>query len=385
MTNRTDDLIRTLAEAPPERWRVSIFLPTQRTGPQTRQNPIRFGNLVDEAERQIREHDEGLRREFEQMLEPARALVEDDSFWNDQKGGLAVFLDRDEMRTIRVPDELSERCVVNERFHLKPLLPRLTGDRSYHLLALSRNHVRLFECTRDTVEQLEQGDIPASIEDALGHEVEKDSLQAHVQHRQGGPGQIRFHGHGKGDDDRANELLSFLQKVDAGVHDRIAGRDTPLVLAGVDEVTAVFRENSRLGDRIVDESVSGNPDELDDRRLHDLSWPLVEASLGEDLDRAREEYARLAGTGRTLDDVQAVLEATNAGRVRTLLVAIDDERWGRMDEDENAIEIHDEQRPGDEDLVDRAANLGQRRGADVIFSVTQDMPNQAPLAAILHD
>ncbi|HKK72976.1 MAG TPA: hypothetical protein VKA86_17380 [Candidatus Krumholzibacteria bacterium] len=379
------DLIRALRDAPPRRWRVSLFMPTHRTGNQVRQDPIRFGNLVDEAERQIRAcEDDGLPRAFEAMLRPARDLVGDQDFWNRQNGGLAVFLDPDGMEMIQVPDELTERCVVNERYHVKPLLPRLTGNAEYFVLTLSRNDVRLLGCTRDTVEVLPQGEIPSSLEEALGREVEHESLQGHIVHRQGGPGQLTFHGHGKGDDDRAEELLSFLQKVDAAVSDRIASQSGPVVLAGTDAVTSVYRRNSRLAERIVERTVTGSPDDHNPVELHDRSWPIVEATLDGPFERARSEHARLAGTGLTADQLEEVLAAVSEGRVRTLMVAIDDERWGRMDPETQVVEVHERQYPGDEDLVDRAAVLGRARGADVVYTVTADMPGRRPLAAVLH-
>ena len=382
--DRTKKLIRTLLDAPEKRWRVSILMPTHRAGPEVRQDRIRFKNLVERAEEQIREREGSLSKEFEDMLEPARALVDDNEFWNHQEGGLAVYLDVDGLHELRVPDELTERCVVHERYHLKPLLPRLRGDGTYHVLALSRNDVRLLRCTRDTVERLDRGDIPRSLEDALGHEKERESLQGHISHRQGGAGVVQPHGHGEGDDDRAVELKSFLQKVDAAVDDRLASEPGPIVLAGVDEVAATFRKLSRMHDRIVADEVEGNPDETDDTDLHDRSWDLVEDAFDDDLDRAREQFAQLEGTGRTLQDPDDVLKATAEGRVRTLLVAIDDERWGRMDTDEHTVERHDEQQAGDEDLVDRAAVLGEKRGARVLFAVTQDMPGKRPLAAVMH-
>lgn len=379
------DLIVTLRDAPPLPWRVSLFMPTHRTGNQVRQDPIRFGNLVDEAEEQIRACEGGrLSAEFQEMLRPARDLIEDQDFWNRQNGGLAVFLDPDGMEVLQLPDEFTERCVVNERYHVKPLLPRLTGDTQYYVLTLSRNDVRLLRCTRDTVEQLPQGEIPASLEEALGREVEHESLQGHITHRQGGPGRLTFHGHGKGDDDRAEELVSFLQKVDAAVDDRLASKRGPVVLAGTDAVTSAYRKHSRLGARIVETTVSGSPDDHTDVELHDRSWPLVEATLDAPFERALSEYARLAGTGLTADRLEEVLTAVSEGRVRTLVVAIDAEHWGRLDSDTNTIETHETRHPGDEDLVDRAAVLGHGRGAEVVYAVTADMPGGRPLAAVLH-
>jgi len=44
--------------------------------------------------------------------------------------------------------------VVSDRFHLKPLLPLLTGDGRFYILALSQNQVRLLQGTRYSVRGL---------------------------------------------------------------------------------------------------------------------------------------------------------------------------------------------------------------------------------------
>ena len=40
-----------------------------------------------------------------------------------------------------------ELVVVSDNFHVKPLMPLLTGDNLFYVLALSQKEVRLIECT----------------------------------------------------------------------------------------------------------------------------------------------------------------------------------------------------------------------------------------------
>ena len=376
--------IQELLGAPPRHWRVSLFMPAHRAGPEVRQGPIRLRNLLREAETQLRACEDGLREEHQKMLEPASELIDDEDFWNQQEGGLALFLDEDGMQILQVPDELAERCVVSERFHLKPLLPRLVGDTTFYLLALSRNRVALHRASRDVIEEMDLGDIPESLEHALGFEKQHDSQQGHVGHRQGGAGHVQPHGHGEGDDDRARELRAFLHKVDAGLQERIGRRSGPILLAGVAEVVSTFRQGSRLADRILEPVVEGNVDAVSAKELHDRAWPLVEETLEDDLPAAVEEYRKHETSDRAVHGTAPVVKAAVEGRLRTVLVALDQERWGRIDEERHEVHEHDSQQPGDEDLVDRVAQLGRQRGARVVLAVAQDMPTDEPLAGILH-
>ena len=69
---------------------VSMYLPTHRLGPETQQDPIRLKNLLKQAEERLRNN--GLRRaDADNILGPARRLLNDRVFWQHQGDGLAVF------------------------------------------------------------------------------------------------------------------------------------------------------------------------------------------------------------------------------------------------------------------------------------------------------
>jgi hypothetical protein len=87
----------------------------------------------------------------EELLQPARRLLDDSSFWQYQAEGLAVFLAAGTLRTFRVPVPFAELVVVAPGFHVKPLLALLTGDGLFYVLALSQNQVRLLVGTRDHI------------------------------------------------------------------------------------------------------------------------------------------------------------------------------------------------------------------------------------------
>lgn len=380
----TPDHIRELIRREPRRWCVSITMPTHVAGQGIRQDPIRLKNLLTDAHRMLCATDAYTEESADALLQPARELLDDREFWRHQEGGLALYLDETGMTHFVVPDELSERCVVADRFHLKPLLPRLEGDGTFHILALSRNDVRLLRATRDTVAELDRGDIPASLEDALGHQVERETQQGRVARREGKSTEVATHGHGKGEDDREDELRTFLQRVDAAVHARLGGGHDPVVLAGVDEVTSVYRKLSKLGDRLCSDTISRNPDRDDIRELHDRAWALVEEIFDDNLEPALERMRELQDSDRVLTEIAQVVKAAREGRVETLIAAVDTERWGRFDRQRHEVLPHEEQQPGDVDLVDAAAQLGLRRGAKLVMAVQDDLPGNSPLAALLH-
>lgn len=327
---------------------VSVFLPTHRAGPDIRQNPVRLRNLLDDAERTLLA-DGGRRGDADELLAPARGLLDDYDFWQYQSDGLAVYLSGGSMRTLRVPLELDEETVVGPRFSLRPLLSLLTGDGRFLLLAVSQNRVRLFSGTRYTISELALGPIPASMAEALSLEESEPQLQLHTAGDAG-----MFHGHGAGEEVDKAAVERFLRAVAAGLRERVGADRRPLVVAAVGYYLPMFREVSDHP-AIVDGGVEGNPDELSTAQLHEAAWPVVAPVFGAARARAIERFHANVGTGRTATALRDVVLAAVDGQVDNLFVDASAPVWGRLDEASRVVERHDARMVGDDDLVDRAA------------------------------
>jgi len=365
--------------------RVSIFLPTHERGSETQQDPIRLSNLLDEAERSLK--DSGRGREAGHLLKPARDLLKDDDFWLHQGLGLALFLAPDGLRMFRLPIELREKVVVSDRFHVKPLLPLLTGDGRFHILALSQGRVRLFEASRDASRELDLHDVPASLRDVVGYDWEERSLQFHSAAAGaragagGGPGVV-FHGHGSAKDDTKPELRKYVHAVDRGVMRLLQNRSRPLVLAAVDYVAAMYRQETKYPN-VVEGVVEGNPDRRSADELRDEAWKLVEPQFQAARDAATSRYRELGGgkTGHTSDELEKVVPAAFAGRIQTLFVARDIEQWGRYDPETTQLTLHGKRAADDDDLLDVAAAETLARDGEIYALDAEDMPGSA-IAAV---
>ena len=138
---------------------VSVFLPTHRAGREVEQAPIRLKNLLRQATDALKT--DGVRApEIDRLLAPLRRLLDDRLFWQYQSDGLALFSRPGWWRSFRVPLDLPELAVVDDRFHVSPLLPLLVVDGHFFVLALSQNQIRLLEGTRDRVEEVDLPGVP---------------------------------------------------------------------------------------------------------------------------------------------------------------------------------------------------------------------------------
>jgi hypothetical protein len=363
---------------------VSLYQPAHRVGADTRtfaaQDPIRFKNLLREAERRLTAS--GQRpRDAQALLEPARALLDDPIFWQYQADGLAVFVAPGVMRTFRVPTTFEELVIVAPRFHLKPLVALLTGDGLFYVLTLSQNEVRLFAGTRDSLGAVEL-DGPRSLAEALRYDDPERQLQYHTGTPAAGDRRsAMFHGHGVGIDDAKVNILRFFQQVDRAVTGRLRGAPVPLVLAGVEYLLPIYREaNSHPG--LEREGLPGNPEGLRPDEIHARAWPLVKRRFEQALQDARARYAGLKGTGRTSTDPHEVVPAASDGRVDVLFVALGTRMWGSFAPGTRTVELSEE-RPGTTaDLLDLAAVQTILNRGTVYALPSTEMVDEAALAAI---
>jgi hypothetical protein len=162
---------------------------------------------------------------------------------------------------------------VDERFHIKPLLPLLSGDGHFYVLALSQNEIRLLQGSRDSVAVVDLVDVPESLADALRWDDPERQLQWHTGTGARADGRAAiFHGHGVGTDNTKTNILRYFQKVDDGICRILAEDPAPLVLAGVDYLLPIYRSASDYPN-LVEGAVTGSPEELSAANLHQAAWP----------------------------------------------------------------------------------------------------------------
>jgi hypothetical protein len=363
---------------------VSIFMPTHRAGTEIQQDPIRLKNLLGKAEEHLLAS--GLRTlEAKELLGPTQRLLWDGLFWRRQSDGLAMFLSPEEFSYYRLSLDFEELVVVSDRFHIKPLLPLLSGDGRFYALALSQNEVRLLQGTRYSVSEVDLERVPASLAEALRYDDPEKRLQFHTATRTpGGKGQrpAAFHGHGIGNDAKDN-ILRYFRKVDKDLQELLRDEQAPLVLAGVDYLLPIYREANSYP-HLVDEGIEGNPEELSAKDLHKQAWTIVQPCFLKAQREATALYRQLAGAGseQASDNLKEVVHAAYHGRVETLFVALDVQQWGSFDPGTNKVRLHQKAEPGDEDLLDFAAVQTLLNGGTVFTAELAKVPGEAPLAAV---
>jgi hypothetical protein len=356
---------------------------THRAGVEIQQDPIRLKNLLGEAEEVLVTM--GLRSpEAGELLEPAQELLGDYEFWQHQSDGLAIFLSLKLFRAYRFPLEFDELVVVTDRFHVKPLLPLLSGDGRLYVLALSQNEVRLLQGTRYSVGEIDLEGVPKSLAEALRHDDPEKQFQFHTQTQTpGGQGDRAavFHGHGVVSEEDKENILRFFQKVDRDLQDVLSDEEAPLVLAGVEYLLPIYAK-ANTHPHLLSHGIEGNPEALSWEELHERAWAIVQPRFQKAQLEAIAQYEQLVSTEQASHDIRTIVPAAHYGRVDTLFVAVGLQRWGAFDPQTNTIDIHGEEEPGDEDLLDLAAVQTLLHGGEVYALEPTEVPDGVPLAAV---
>jgi hypothetical protein len=362
-------------------WCVSLFMPTHRAGREMEQDPIRFKNLLREAEESLTA--KGLRSsEVQELLKGSRGLLQDRTFWQRQSDGLAVFFSAETLHFFRLPMAFKELAVVSHRFHVKPLLPILTSDGTFYILALSQNQVRLLEGTRHSVDEIDLENVPQNLSEAFPDAFPEKELQFHTGTSSGsGNRPAMFHGHDISNDIK-NRIMQWFRMIDKQLRGFLSDGQSPMVLAGVDTLFPLYKEVNSYP-HLMDEGIPGNPEGMTPEDLHQKAWAIVEPVFKEEREAGYARYRQLAGTGQTTTDVTEAVLAAYHGRIDVLFVALGVQVWGGFDSEKERVYVHDSLEPGDEDLLDLTAIQTLIKGGTVYAVSPEEVPDHAALAASL--
>lgn len=359
--------------------RVSLFAPTHRVsdGKRGEEDRLRWKNLLTAIEDTL--SSDGLdRAEVQELLAPAWELHGDNMAWSHMADGLAMFLRKGWHATYRVPMELPELGAAGPGFILGPVLP-LLSDRNYVVLTLSQRRVRVLRGSRDQIGELEMPAVPR----AFGDVFEADGPQSDSVPRPNASGRARqggavYYGASSLDNAHKEDVVEFFREVARGVDEHLAGRSIPMILAGLPEWVAVYRDLTSYP-HVVDGAIEHNPDDMSDDDLRVAAWKLVEARLEQEREQLLDRFHEAHAHGRAALGADPVLTAANEGRVDTLLVTADGCYSGGNGGPEIVLPLRD---PEDFcGLADAAVRATLRNGGAV--RILSELPKHAPVAAVL--
>ena len=342
---------------------VSVYMPTRRKGTEIQHNQIQYKNLLKKVEESLISSD--LRpSEAKDLTTPAQELLGDVPFWRNQNDGLALFISEEVFRYYRLPRKFEELVVITDRFHLKPLIPMISSNIEFYILAISQNKVRFFECSRYQSKEITLSVIPENISEALNLDDFEKHSQLHT-----------------GSEDTKTNILQYFKRVDRGLREYLKDKKAPLVFAGVDYLYPIYSETNTYPS-LAERSVSGNPEGLSADELHSLTWPIVEPTFEQKKADMVAQYSQNAGTGLASDNIEEIVRSSYHGRVGVLFVPVGVQQWGSFNPDTDEVHVSEHAKIGYEDLLDFAAIETLLNGGTVYAVEPKEVPHGSIAAAI---
>lgn len=357
---------------------ISVFLPAHRPGAQTKSMAELLETYCDEAARQLQARELPV-SQIAELLHPLEALVSSSELARGSRSGCIIFRAADVFAKLDGV-EVSPGVNVGGCFHLRPLLADLHLPSEFHLLKLSKKQVELLTCDSLGAEStaLPKG-VPATLDEAMEFKAPDHDLENRSSIR-GSTGSMRAVRFGTGSE-RENEhthVADFFKAVDRGIRELERGKDVPLVLAGVDEDTVLYRSASGHKN-LLDQTIAGADKRFSNDELLRRAYAILRADSMERAAATMTHLREATAPARFSVDLNAILRAAREGRVGWLFVNDNAREFGVFDGVRRGGRVN----WGQEDLLNAAAIETISHGGAVYCLPADGMPDGASAAAIL--
>lgn len=342
-------------------------------------NGLEWKNLVRRIEPKTKQYGKQ-GRELLDSITDWDAILPDEK---PQGNSLAVFRSPDQFWVAWVHEEVPAQAAIGPRFNIRPLLPQVTRDAVFNILALSQNDVRLLRCTSRSAEEIP---FPAGIETSFekwmntakpDHASEKmEAVGASTGSMKGVFSTVSTTGR----EDKDKFLTHFFKQIDRGVNELLRNNGELVVPAGVEYELPLYRSANSYP-QLSQESVQGAPNSLKAGEMHARALEAISRSYVKRVDAVLVEYNHKAG-GAASNRLKDIVTAAHDGRVLTLLVSDSLETTGVFDEATHSVKARETGSAEDEDLINDAAVQTILHAGQVYAVKNNKMPNGAPLAAV---
>jgi hypothetical protein len=309
----THDAIRELINAAGSTC-ISIYLPTNPTEPNDRENPTRLKNLLQDAVGQLTEDEQ---RPLAAGLAAADELINDADFWRHQSKGLALFISERGLEYFNLPIPAPEELHVDDKLFITPLIDCASQYKTLYVLALSRGSAHLYKSSIEGLEEVPVKAMPVNQAESNKY-VESEKL---LQNRSSAGPAGSFHGEGADTHEPHARTHHYLQEVDDALARHFRKHAEPVVVAANEQTLGLFCKLTHYRNLVARLEV--DPDSLSADKLHEKAWSVGASAFLDPVAEARNAYGSYSANdpNRVESAPDRVLEAAQSGRVGTLLVA----------------------------------------------------------------
>ena len=356
---------------------VTLLVPPYRPGEQSKPLATIIKNTVQVALLQFSER--GIPENVvHDLMNPLLDIARSPEGLSGSHWGQIVFRSPNVLRQFTLTDSVKPALFLGSYFEIRPILVELDLPAEFYLLKVTKKNIELLRCSGLELDlvRLPVG-TPETLEEAMefeqpDHDLENRSAAGSSAGAMPG---VRF-GTGSGKETQHAHLADFFRAVDRGVRRILNSVDVPLILAGVDEDTAIYRMVNSYANLLA-RSLSGSPMQGEDRELLPRAMDIVRADRTEHAAKALMVSRERLAPARYATGLNAILKAAVEGRIGRLYIDQAARMYGAYEGQRHG------ERWGDEDLLNIAAAETLLHGGSAYSLPSGRIPDGAPIAAIL--
>ena len=354
---------------------ISIYVDTHIKKPDRLENPIRFKNLVKEAQASLKDKEF---KGFKDLFSMFKEMEEDALFWEGATESMAILGDEEECIVYKLPVNVKSLAIVSDSFYIKPLLRSFQSNGHYHVLGLNRDNFVLFEADRYGITEIPVDSRDATMEGVLGTE----KTAPHLSVASIGGDQSMYHGHGGAKDERKVDQEKFFRHVDTFVLEQYSKKQKiPLILVSPDEHQGEFRKLSN-NNYLIDEGIKIDGDALDKKNLYEKVQDVIQELFKKELKDRMATFSEAHAKDLGSDDVVQIGRAIAEGKVASLYLEENTVHPGRFDPQLGTVVQGEIADPRVGDVYDDMAEVVLSRGGEVLILEKDEMPTERDLAAV---
>lgn len=354
---------------------ISIYVDTHIKKPDRLENPIRFKNLVKEAQASLKDKEF---KGFKDLFSLFKEMEEDALFWEGATESMAILGDEEECIVYKLPVNVKSLAIVSDSFYIKPLLRSFQSNGHYHVLGLNRDNFVLFEADRYGITEIPVDARDATMEGVLGTE----KTAPHLSVASIGGDQSMYHGHGGAKDERKVDQEKFFRHVDTFVLEQYSKKQKiPLILVSPDEHQGEFRKLSK-NNYLIDEGIKIDGDALDKKNLYEKVQDVIQELFKKELKDRMATFSEAHAKDLGSDDVVQIGRAITEGKVASLYLEENTVHPGRFDPQLGTVVQGEIADPRVGDVYDDMAEVVLSRGGEVLILEKDEMPTERDLAAV---
>lgn len=361
---------------------ISLYMPTYRTHPENLQNPVRFKNLIKELEDSLRTKYSN--DETQKLLEPLIEVTEAEGFWNYTSEGLGIFSTFGFIKAVDLTESPKEMAIVADSFHTKPLQQHLQSTGRFHVLALNREEIQLFEGNRHSLVEVDlHSEVPEKLTDALGNELTEKHTTVASYGGAGGGESSMHHGHGSKKDEVDIDTERYFRSVAESIAEYYSKpTGLPLLLAALPEYHNLFHKVNK-NPMLLEDGIKINPTSISNDKLAEMAWEIMEPEYLRKQEELVGRYHQAKANGLGSENLKEVAVALVEGRVDTLIIEADRIIASRITNLVTGnVQNKDLNNPRVDDLLDDMSELALKMGGHVTVLPSEQMPTETGMAAI---